>query len=215
MPKKRDFLHENMEESERLFYEKSQFSRESRIKYIDWLKNTSLSPTLEETTKQLFSILGDAEKIPCQRNPTYDYKIDSIKLLIEITSLDLIDYSGSIDRTELTNDFFYSKVQNALEHVSSKDALDYPIYKKSGVIFYNIPFQFYNKFYEWIYQDPQELYQLIPSELDFVLFLHQPASINNKDAWEKYKPIGYSKDISWKQKFTTIFNSQTFIFRVI
>ncbi|EMR73037.1 hypothetical protein MCGE09_00262 [Thaumarchaeota archaeon SCGC AB-539-E09] len=101
---------------------------------MEW--NRFQPANVERDIKRLFSVLGRVDKIP-DKHGTYDFKIDDVKLLIEVTWIseekNVIIYKELLD-----NEFFY-KIRDKVEHVC-KDHSNYPEYTYGGVISWDTRF---------------------------------------------------------------------------
>ena len=111
-----------------------------------WIKFQS--GQCEQITKEWFSVLGKVDKIPTSKCPTYDFKIDSEKLLIEVKWINSENrftpdkHAPTISwTTEMTDKEFFSKIVEAVSHIQ-KDALNYPSYYRGGIVFWDTLFNF-------------------------------------------------------------------------
>ena len=109
-----------------------------------WIKLQSKQ--CENLTKEWFSVLGKVDKIPESRTPTYDFKVDDEKLLIEVK------WINSENRFTLLSDHLYlgkplsdeDVYRKMLQKVVSleKEASNYKEYHRGGVIHYDDLFDF-------------------------------------------------------------------------
>jgi hypothetical protein len=99
------------------------------------------SKQVERITKELFSVLGEIKKIP-DKYGTYDFKIDDVKLLIEVTWIS--EEKGTRYYSELSDDEFFHKIRDKVEHVC-KDHSNYPDYLYGGIIYWDTRFDWRQK----------------------------------------------------------------------
>jgi len=91
---------------------------------IRWKNWENFQPDqLEKYTKESFSVLGKVEKKHRKRCKTYDFKIDEVKLLIEVT---WISEKETIHYHELSDKEFFNRISRKVKHVC-KDHSNYPI----------------------------------------------------------------------------------------
>jgi len=180
MPKKeKEFPPKDMKELEEIFYGKTGDGKDvdwgRYRRYGSWVQGEALSPTFEAAAKQIFSPLGNAEKIhEIKGKKTFDFKIDQSKILLEITSLGV---PLTALPTIFTDDLLFRKIQEAVAHITEKDNPELPDYFKGGVIFYETVFNWITKFHLKLDSELPRLTGLPDSKLDFLAFAAQSASI--------------------------------------
>jgi len=109
----------------------------------DWANHRAKQ--CESITKKWFSVLGEVEKIS-DKEGGYDFKIDKIKLLIEVTWINSEKRrTQKTDKiyeiTPLTDDDFYYKIRDKVKHLV-KDRTKYSDYYYGGIIFWDTLFDF-------------------------------------------------------------------------
>ena len=128
-------------------------SEKQRLKVNNWIIRQSSQ--CERFVKEWFSVLGKVDKIPTSTVPTYDFKVDNQKLLIEVkyisTEKRFHKVTHDVDEVplhvevhlgeELTDDDFYSKIQTKVM-ATQKEYSKYPDYYRGGIIFWDDLFDF-------------------------------------------------------------------------
>ena len=163
-------------------------------KYQDDLRTNVGSPDNESRVKSIFSKLDKVDKIPeTKGKETYDFKVDEHKILIEVTSIKAV-ISGI--PTEFTPEKILDKVETAIGHIKNKDRSEFPDYVKGGVVFYDLVFNFIIKFHSRLDESFPEWSGLAEGDLDYLILIHQPASISGESSFEKYPVVCYVRDKS-------------------
>ena len=114
--KKKGFLPDDIEDLETIFYGSNKNGKNIDLhrqrRYLDWSKSQIMSPAYEQHVKTMFSPLGKMVKIPeNKKRPTFDYKIDNRRMLIEVTSLNIDETSpGDLIKNRLTKDEVVKKL---------------------------------------------------------------------------------------------------------
>ena len=176
-------------------------------RYLDLLRTQVMSPAFEGDAKAMFAPLGKMEKIPeNQERPTLDYKIDDRRLLLEVTSLNIDEAYP----TRLTGGETLKKLKGAIDHILTKDASAFPGYRKGGVIIYTLVFNFFSKLDKLLDDKLPEISGMLDNDLDFLVFLHEPASISNKSSWELCPPVFYIKDALLAEEFKKAFHGKNY-----
>jgi hypothetical protein len=209
--KNEDHIPKDMADLERIFYGSNKDGKEVDLhrqrRYLDYLRTQVLSPGFEDDAKRMFAPLGKVEKIPeTQKHTNFDYKIDDMKLLLEVTAL-------NIDETfprNLTGKDISRKLKGAIDPIVTKDASPFLNYRKGGVIVYTIVFNFFSKFSKILDDKLSETSGLFKEDLDFLVFFPQPASINNRSSWDVFPTVFYVKDKSLAERFREAFHGQNY-----
>ena len=107
---------------------------------------TFQSAQVERIAKKWFSALGKVEKIPTSIVPTYDYKIDRVKLLIEVKWINSENRGTKVSpgmwvTKQLTDEDLFHKMLAKVMSLQ-KDASNYPSYYRGGIIFWDTIFDF-------------------------------------------------------------------------
>lgn len=209
--KKKDYLPKDMDDLEKIFYGPNKDGRKVNLfrqrRYLDNLRTQVMSPRIEGEVKKMFATLGKIEKIPeTQEHTNFDYKIDARSLLLEVTSLN-IDETSSRNLTRMD---VLKKLEVAIAHILAKDASPFPSYRKGGVIVYTLLFNFFSKFDNLLDDKLPEISGMLKNDLDFLVFFHESASINNKDSREVYPIVFYVKDKSLAVEFKNAFQRQNY-----
>lgn len=177
-------------------------------KHQTWLKTNIFSPSNEKEIAEIFSPLGKVAKIkeiPNQK--TIDFRIDKEKMLIEATSVDF----GTKKEIVVTEDKVIAKLQKATGHIVEKNTGEFEGYYKGGVIFYTIVFDFFSKIGDLL-QNVEFLktIKIFENKLDFLVFLPERASINNKSSRELQPPVFYVKDKYLFELFKRKFHNKNY-----
>jgi len=183
--KKKDYLPKDIDDLETIFYGDSKDGRKVNLfrqrRYLNNLRTQLMSPRNEDDFKKRFATLGKIEKIlETQDHTTFDYKIVARRLLFEVTSLNIEETSPS----NLAKNDVLRKLEVAIDHILAKDASPFPSYRKGGVIIFTLIFNFFSKFDKMLDDKLPEISGMLNNNLDFLVFFHESASINNKDSWK-------------------------------
>ncbi len=210
MGKKKDYLPNNIEALEEIYYGKNMngkdLNSERRKKYEDYIRSKFISPGREQEIMELFSPIGELEKIKRKEGEaTADFKCENEKLIIEVTSLDIpSDQDIKID--------LIAKMNRAIGHIEEKDTSEFQDYSKGGIIFYSVEFNFFSKIGEIVNSTNILGETIFPaSTLDFLCFIPDLASINDRSSRELFPPVIYVK----KKELRELFTSKLPEFRVI
>jgi len=200
--KKKDYIPNTIEDLYEIFYGPNKDGKNVdsfRLRrYLDTLRGRFLSPAYEHHVKEMFAPLGRIEKIPENQDHTnFDSKIDSRKLLIEVTSLNITETAP----TTLTREDTLRKLKSAIDHILEKDDSPFPSYRKGGVIIYTLIFNFFSGFNKLLNDELPEISGMFNNDLDFLVFFHEPASINNKSSFETYPPVFYVRNTLLVEEF--------------
>jgi len=206
MPKKRDHIPANIDELEKTFYGPNKDGENvdlARLKrYLDYSRTKVTSPALEDDAKEFFAPLGILEKIPENPNQTtFDYKMDSHKILLDVTSLNMDETSPK----RLSKEETLTKISTAINHILVKDGSQFLGYRKGAVIVYSLIFNFFSGFNRLLDGNFPKMAGLFDNDLDFVVFFHEPASVNDTSSWERYPPVIYVKRSSMLEVFKQAF----------
>jgi len=209
--KNKDYVPKNMGELEEFFYGPKKDGRNVDLyrqkRYLDWLRTLVLSCAFEDQAKAMFCPLGEMEKIQeNQKQPSFDFKIDDRRLLLEVTTLNIDETYP----TRLTRQETLMKLRAAIEHVLAKDASPFPSYRKGGVIIYTAVFNLFSKFNRLLDDRLPKTSGMLDNNLDFLAFLHEPASINNESSWKHYTPVFYVKDSFLAAEFKKAFHGKNY-----
>jgi hypothetical protein len=188
MKKKKDFRPNTMKDLEGIVYG-NDFER--RKKYEDYVRSGIESPIREQEVKELFSPIGELEKIKERKGEkTFDFKYENEKLLIEVTSLD----TSPCPNLDIEIDLI-DRINNAISHMEEKDASEFQDYLKGGIIFWSILFDFFSEI-EKIIRSWDILDKTIfpESKLDFLVLLPDSASVNGRSSRELHPPFVYVKE---------------------
>lgn len=210
--KGKPFIPENIEDLEKMYYGENKDGTNIKYdlikKHQTWLKTNTFSPLNEKEIVEIFSPLGKVVKIkeiPNQK--TFDFKIDEEKILTEVTSLDFM-VDAKITITE--NKIIY-KMQKAIGHIVEKDTKGFQDYYKGGVIFYTILFDFFSKIRDLIHNVKfLETAEIFKNNLDFLVFLPERASINNKSSRKTQPPVFYVKNQDLFELFKRKFHDKNY-----
>lgn len=176
-------------------------SKNGILQYEDDLR-TLVTKWREEEVKQIFSYLGEVERVPrSNRKKTSDFKIEDEKLIIEITSINTVpagerDEKGRIPlNLPLNKDAFIKKINRGIEHAEEKE--DTLGYSKIAVI-HNDPAMFGLRpdFMEKLV-DPEFIRKtgFLSSSLDGLMFLPPKLAILGGDSDIKIPgPVCYVKE---------------------
>ena len=179
---------------------------ERRKKYEDYIRSEFISPGREQEIMELFSPIGELEKMKTKKGETtIDFKCKDEKLIIEVTSLNIPPYHDiEIDLID--------RINTAIEHMEEKDTSEFRDYSKGGVIFWSTVFGFISKIGEIINSTnilDETIFQV--SKLDFLCFIPDLASINGRSSRELFPPVIYVR----KKRIQELFKSKLPEFRVI
>ena len=111
-------------------------------------------------------------------------------MLIEVTSIDF----GTKKEIFVTENKIISKLRKAVGHIAEKDTDEFQNYYKGGVIFYTSLFNFLSKFGDLIQNTKFIKTTKIFEKIDFIVFIPEPAFINNKSSRELQPPVFYVKN---------------------
>lgn len=209
MPKRnKDCLPKDMDELEKIYYGANKNGRNIDLfrqrRYEDNLRTHVLSPRHEHDVEKMFTSLGTVEKIRENKKcPTFDYKIDARKLLLEVKSLNVSPTSG-----DLTKQDVFKKLEGTIDRILDKDASPFPNYLKGGVIVYTLIFNFKSKFDKLLDSNLPKENGMLNNDLDFLVFFHESASINNRSSWELYPMVFYVKSESLTEEFKKAFRNR-------
>lgn len=209
MPRKnKDYVAKNMDDLEKIHYGPNKDGRNVDLfrlrRYNDNLRAQVLSPWRERDVEKIFASLGKIEKIPENtKRPTFDYKIDARRLLLEVTSLDVSPRSKNLTKMDVLK-----KLEGAIDHILAKDTSPFPNYRKGGVIVYTLEFRLYSGFDKILDDKLREVSGILKNDLDFLVFIPESASVNNKSSREVYPVVFYVKDKSLAEEFKHAFRSQ-------
>jgi len=210
MPRKdKDYLPKNMEDLEKIFYGSNKDGRDVDLyrlrRYLDMVRTKNQSPASEDYAKKRFAPLGKIEKIPeNQKHTNFDYKIDDWKLLLEVTSLNVDETFP----TNLTKRDTLKKLEGAIDHILTKDSSSFPGYGKGGAIIYTLTFNLFSKFSELLDDKLPKISEILKNDLDFLVFIPEPASIDQKSSLEIFPPVFYVKGESLAEVFKEAFKCQ-------
>ena len=149
MGKRQKYKNWTIEDLHKVYYgpnmDGKNVSKNGILQYEDALR-TLVTKWREEEVKQIFSYLGEVERVPrSNRKKTSDFKIEDEKLIIEITSINTApageqDENGRIPLNLPHNeDAFIEKINRGIEHAEEKE--DTLGYSKIAVI-HNDPAMF-------------------------------------------------------------------------
>jgi len=209
--KKKEHVPRDMGDLEEIFYGPNKDGRNVNLnrqkRYLDYLRTQVLSPRAEEDAKKIFAPLGKIEKIPeTKKQTSFDYKIDDRRLLLEITSLNVDEtYPTNLTRMDVLK-----KLKDAIDHILAKDASPFPGYRKGGAIVYTLIFNFFSKFHELLDDKLPETSEMFKNDLDFLVFLPDSASINNKNSREVFPTVFYVRNESLTEEFKKAFQGQNY-----
>ncbi len=181
------FLPKDMKDLEDMFYNQARL--EDRMKYESWIQD-QLSPEQEKEIKNLFSKLGNCEKIPeDDSKKTFDFKITESQILIEVTTINL-----QLGETTVIDDkrIISGKVRNAIKHIKDKDASEFNGYFRGGVIYCSSILLSLTSLWD-ILLNPDMRKKIISPDLDYIIFLPKTASINQSDSRTLYPPLVFVK----------------------
>lgn len=218
MPKKeREFPLKDMNELEEVFYGKSGDGKDidwgKYRRYNDWLQTEAQSPTFEATAKQIFSPLGNVEKIPEIRGKkTFDFRIDQSKILLEVTSLGV---TPTALPTTFNDNLILRKLQEAINHIKEKDTPSLPGFFKGGAIIYETVFNLMTKFHLGLDAQLPVTTGILNNELDFLAFIPQPASIDGHDSFDEFPIVFYVKEGPLIDLFRSAFQNKKYTIFVV
>lgn len=143
------------------------------------------SKQCEQITQEWFSVLGKVDKIPTSKLPTYDLKVDSERLLIEVKLINSENRLTQDRRTqklpffntsEMSSYEFFNKMVEAVAHIK-KDASCYPTYYRGGIIFWDTLFNFRQyppTFTNFTASFPFD-YEIFDNVWDFLILCEEPS----------------------------------------
>ncbi len=139
-------------------------------RYENTLQVNITSPQQETEVKNLFSKIGTLTKIAENDDKTYDYLIEDKKMLLEVTSINCISTpdSNKIDT--------YTKVREAVKHITEKDASKYPNHIKGGIIYYDTIFWFFGHMADYLTPNLPKGFNIEDEEWDYLIFHPPPIS---------------------------------------
>ena len=184
----------SVKELEDLFYNLKR--NEDRRKYIDLMLSDVLSPAREEKIRQIFSVFGDVEKLGRGEQKTYDFVIKSKRILIEVTSINLVSQDGST--LELpTMQKFILKLNRAIQHGDEKvPPHGCEDYFKIVAIFYDSMYMAVGRKYVDLLFDQnfvKNKTNICLSKMDAVIFVPEDAYIMSPSGEISYPHIAYVK----------------------
>jgi len=212
MKKKKDFRPNTMKDLEEIYYGKNGNRKDTNFErlqqYEDDIRSRIESKNQEQEVKVLFSPVSELEKIKEKKGEkTFDFKDESEKLLIEVTSLNTPAYPNPNFEINLID-----RINNAISHIEEKDASEFQDYLKGGVVFWSILFDFFSEIGKIILSRNILDKTIFPkSKLDFLVLLPESASINGRSSRELYPPIIYVKE----KRVQTFFENKLPQIRVI
>jgi hypothetical protein len=157
---------------------------------------------------QIFSPLGKVEKIPeIKRKKTFDFRIDQSKILLEITSLAV---TLTVLPTTFNDDWLFRKLQEVIDHVKEKDTPALPDFFKGGAIIYETIFNLMTRFHLRLDDELPRLARLLDNELDFLVFVPQPASIDGHSSFDEFPIVFYVKDGPLVETFRVAFGNKNY-----
>lgn len=210
MGKKKDYLPDTIEDLNEMYYGKNMNGKdlnfEMRKNYEDYIQSGIINQKREQEVRELFSPIGELEKIKRKKGETtIDFKCENEKLIIEVTSLNTPSYQDiEID--------IITKMNTAIEHVEEKDTSEFRDYSKGGIIFYSAEFNFFSKIGKIINSINILNETIFPvSKLDFLGFIPDLASIDGRSSRDLFPPVIYVR----KKRIQELFTSKLPQFRVI
>lgn len=181
-----DFKPEKIEDLEDIFYNPCR--SEDRIRYLDSLKTDVISPDLEESAKRIFK-LKDLTKIDERRDiKTFDLCSKSKKILLEATSINYGEESGS--RVNIAE-----KICRAVKHIGEKNNLEFLDYSRGGMIVYSSILAYFYDCLTYRILDKDFIIPIMNEQkLDYVLFRPEEASLMGEGtSLKKYPSVLYVK----------------------
>jgi len=210
MKKDKPFRPKSYEDLLKLFYGENLDGKNRDLyalkQYNDDLISRFKSPHYEDYVKGFFSNIGEVKKIPKKHNKyTYDFKIESEKILIEVTSI------NTDIRYEIVKPFnevkFEDVINVSINHIVIKDSSDYSGYIKGGVIVYDIPaaMRAYPSFHDKTKKLILENIEIKEKDWDYLIFVAQPASIGFKSSLDVYPPLIFIKETALQDRLKLLF----------
>lgn len=168
--------------------------KEDKRKYLSHVQTKVLSKACEDEVKKLFSGIGNIKKIPTEIDVrTFDSKIESAKILIETTTLNI---SNDDDQKEIND-----KLSKAVCHIGEKNSNKYPNYLRGGVIYYSTVLAFLDKKLTTLIQDTDFIRRLMEKKsLVYLVFVPESASIEGRDSNQVFPSLLYGKDKTIEKK---------------
>lgn len=201
MRKKRKNYPKNIEELEDIFYG-GNFNR--RKKYMDSMYTDVISPYFEkEILRFINRDLSCREEKENRVVKTFDYVFDDERVLLEITSINALvtiseNFDSSIDLSE--------KIDEKILHIEEKSKSGYEDFVIGGAIFIDFILLTFTRAMETERLcDSMSETNFKISQIDFLLFLPQPASINRISSYQKYPPVIFIKDAIIEELVQKIF----------
>ena len=170
----------DIDELEKIFYGENKDGKNvdlyKRHKYLNNPVRDILNPHEENFVKEVFSKWGYVKKIKETNSRTSDLKIDSEKILVEITSINFED--SPMQNIEPT--FVQTKIQTAINHIEIKKDPEFSDYSQSGYTFVEDVFDFKFNFLEMISKNTDFIKNMIPDKLVFLIFSPSVTSLNSE-----------------------------------
>ena len=156
-------------------------------KYLSGLQ-LDMSSWREQEARTIFKCFGDIEIIPRNRKKTADFVVRTSSLVVEVTTMNT-PFDSDVEQDHQKN---LNRVDKAILHITEKDYSDYPRFIQGGVIFYSHLLFTLANMWKTI-QSSDVTNRILATELDFVVFIPEPVSVNGVDSMELYPPIVYVK----------------------
>ena len=191
-----DFKPKKIEDLEDIFYNLRR--SKDRTRYLDSLKTDVISPDLEESTKRIFK-LKDLTKIDERMDiKTFDLCSKSKKILLEVTSINYDQESGS--RANIAE-----KIHRAVRHIGEKNNLEFFDYSRGGMIVYSSILAYFYDCLTYRILDKDFIIPIMSEQkLDYVLFRPEEVSLMGESTTlEKYPSVLYVKK-GIRKKFSCI-----------
>ncbi|MFH0860071.1 MAG: hypothetical protein V1921_02625 [Candidatus Altiarchaeota archaeon] len=171
------------------------------ISYQDFIRTNVVTPQLERYVKKVLSPLGDLTRIQENKsNKVPDYEIKDKGVDVEITSINTSlkrnVHSSSLPLNLPKNEKeALSKINRCIKHINSKRRGKDSDNQLWGVIFYDCIIATLKRFYSFISnKDIVSKTLFRNSDIDTLLFVCRPSSIDGVSSEELYPPMIYVKN---------------------
>ena len=127
----------------------------------------ALSPYCEADAKRIFECIGEIRKIPRSGGKTFDFKIKSKNIVLEVTQISMrITFNPSEDQS--------TKIQKAIKHIGEKESDMSAV--RGGVIYYSSIIAFLGNLLERLQDENFIIQEMKKNNLCFILFLPERVS---------------------------------------
>lgn len=150
-----------------------------------------LSSLQEDEVDRIFAPLGKVDKIlSTTNNSTSDRKIDSTRMLIEVTTIGIDEVSGVVRQD---SPYWIRKINQALKHLKKNNVAQFSGYYKGGVIYLDSVILLTDLVSKLKDGNFIKNFTSTLNGLDYVVFVPRPIAPDYSDSREKYSTVVWFK----------------------